>query len=276
MCEAYCKWMLNEIGFDGFRYDMTRGYGGNYLSQYNLASKPFFSVSEYWMDDVASVKTHLESVSYNTLAFDFPLKKKISTWKGGSVYSNLKNQGLRSEGLSRFAVTFIDNHDTFHRSDNQSGEFLGYNTNLTTKRNEILAANAYILMLPGVPCVFWPHWYTFRSEIKTMIAIRKALGIHSESEVTDESSSTNSYTATITGHNGKAILRMGSARDTAVPLGYILVYHGELFDIYPTVYVTSIDQPVGAQPAAKKQLENGILYIERNGHRYTLQGTMVR
>jgi len=216
MCEAYTKWMLNTIGFDGFRYDMTKGYAGSYLSQYNLASKPDFSVSECW-DNLSTINSHLETASYNTLAFDFPLKFKLNDWKGGSVYSHLKNQGLRSLGLSRFAVTFVDNHDTFHRSDGKTYEFLAYNTDITKKRSEIVAANAYILMMPGVPCVFWPHWYSFKKDIKQLINVRKAVGIHSESEVLDEKAGTNSYSATIVGHKGRAILRMGSARDKSVP-----------------------------------------------------------
>jgi len=275
MCEAYDKWMLNTIGFDGFRYDMTMGYAGMYLSQYNLASKPFFSVSEYWDDNVNSVKNHLEAASYNTMAFDFPLRRKINTWKGGSVYSNLKNQGLRSLGLSRFAVTFIDNHDTFHRSDNQSGEFLGYNTDISKKRSEILAANAYLLMMPGVPCIFWPHWYTYRADINNLIAIRKDIGIHSESEVKDEEASTNSYSATIIGHNGNAILRMGTARSSTVPDGYMHVYHDVLFDIYSTI-PTKLDEIEGDQAKPIKYIEDGVIYIERNGQRYNLLGTKVK
>ncbi len=275
MCEAYTKWMINTIGFDGFRYDMTMGYAGTYLSQYNLASEPFFSVSEYWDENAASVKNHLEAASYNTLAFDFPLRNKIKTWKAGSAYSNLKNQGLRSLGLSRFAVTFIDNHDTFHRSDNQSGEFLGYNTDITKKRTEILAANSYLLMMPGVPCIFWPHWYSYKQDIENLIAIRKDIGIHSESEVTDEYAATNSYSATITGHNGKAILRMGSARSTDIPDGYLHVYHDVLFDIYSTI-PTALENVETNQPAPDKYIENGIMYIERNGVRYNMLGNRVK
>ena len=31
MCKAYTQWMINTIGFDGFRYEMTLGYHGKYL-----------------------------------------------------------------------------------------------------------------------------------------------------------------------------------------------------------------------------------------------------
>ena len=267
MCKAYTQWMINTIGFDGFRYDMTLGYHGKYLSMYNLASKPFFSVSECW-ESVSTIKAHLEAASYNTLAFDFPTKYKFNSWKGGSTYSNLKKPGMRALGLTRNAVTFIDNHDTFRRSNGQ--EFLGDNTDISQKKRQIIEANAYLLMMPGVPCVFWPHWYTFKSDINKLIAIRKRMGIHSESEVTDEVAATNKYSATITGHHGKVILRMGSARDMSEPAGYEHAYTGDNFDIY-TAYGTGVED-LQVQPAATKVMENGTLYIVRDGERYTVDG----
>lgn len=269
MCKAYTQWMRKTIGFDGFRYDMTLGFHGQYLSMYNLASEPFFSVSECW-ESMDVIKAHLQAASYNTLAFDFPTKYKFNAWKGGSAYSNLKNPGLRSAGLTKNAVTFIDNHDTFHRSDNQGGEFLGYNTNLSNNKRQIVEANAYLLMMPGVPCVFWPHWYTFRTEINRLIALRKHVGIHSESVVSDETATTNSYSATITGHKGTAILRMGSARDMTVPQGYVRAYKGDNFDIY-TTNGTGVDD-VTVEPATTKVLENGKLYIIKKNIRYTIDG----
>ncbi|MBR0309584.1 MAG: hypothetical protein IJQ97_01745 [Paludibacteraceae bacterium] len=269
MCKAYTSWMKNVIGFDGFRYDMTLGYNGQYLSMYNLASEPFFSVSECWTD-LNKIKSHLEAASYNTLAFDFPAKYKMNSWKGGSSYTYLRNPGLRSLGLSKFAVTFIDNHDTFHRSDNQSGEFLGYNTDLSAKRDKIIEANAYLLMMPGVPCVFWPHWYVCRDEINQLIAIRKQAGIHSESNVSDETAGANYYYATITGHRGRVILRMGSKRDTDTPAGYTRAYAGANFDIY-TIQGTDVDN-ISIVNRPLKVMENGQIYILRNGVRYTIDG----
>ena len=271
MCKAYTKWLINTIGFDGFRYDMTLGYAGQYLSMYNLASQPFFSVSECW-SDVTTIANHLKATNYNTLAFDFPLKEKFNTWKGGEAsYSNLRNPSLRSKGLSKNAVTFIDNHDTFHRSDNQGGEFLGYNTDLTAKKRQIIEANAYLLMMPGVPCVFWPHWYTFKEDINQLIAIRKKAGIHSESKVENETGLTNKYKATITGHRAKVFLRMGSKRsDYEAPEGFSLELAGDNFDIY-LMELTPVEN-VRVQPAATKVLEDGKLYIIRENKRYTVDG----
>ena len=269
MCKAYTKWLINTIGFDGFRYDMTLGYAGQYLSMYNLASQPFFSVSEHW-ESLSIIQGHLQAANYNTLAFDFPLKYKFNTWAGGSAYANLKNPSLRLKGLSKYAVNFIDNHDTFRRSNGQ--EFLGDNTNLSTKKRQIVEANAYLLMMPGVPCVFWPHWYTFKDEINQLIAIRKQVGIHSESEVTDESAGSNKYTATIHGHRGTAILRMGSSRDMTLPDGYTHTLAGDNFDIY-TMQGTGVEHTT-VTPAATKIIDNGTMYILRDGKRYTTDGRM--
>ena len=128
-------------------------------------------------------------------------------------------------------------------------------------------------MMPGVPCVFYPHWVTFRDEINALIAIRKLVGIHSESEVLDETAAANSYSATIVGHNGTAILRMGSARSKEVPEGFKAAMHGSTFDIYatnatPVAYTRTENVPT-------KIMENGTLYILRDGVRYTIDGRMV-
>ena len=272
MCKAYTQWLINTIGFDGFRYDMTLGYAGQYLSKYNLASQPFFSVSECW-SDLSTITNHLKATNYNTLAFDFPLKYKFNSWNGGSSYSNLKNPSLRNKGLSKYQVTFIDNHDTFRRSNGQ--EFLGDNTNISQKKRQIVEANAYLLMMPGVPCVFWPHWYTYPNEIKQLIAIRKQAGIHSESKVEDETGLSNKYKATIIGHRGKVFLRMGSSRsEYEAPEGFNLVLQGDNFDIYVSEG-TPVEQ-VTLRPAATKVIDNGTIYILRDGVRYTMDGRMAK
>ena len=46
---------------------------------------------------------------------------------------------------------------------------------------DTLAANAYMLAMPGTPCVFLPHYLRYPQEIKKMIDVRKFAGIHNES-----------------------------------------------------------------------------------------------
>lgn len=273
-CEAYVKWMIDSIGFGGFRYDMVKGYSGQYLSQYNLASEPFFSVGEYWDGSTGALKTYLESTYRNTTVFDFAMKYAYNSFGKGN-FTALKGAGMRGAGLSKYAVTFIDNHDTFERNDNQNDEFVGYNVTLTAKEKKIIQANAHLLMMPGTPCVFWPHWYTFQAKIDQLVAIRHQAGIHSESLVSNETASTTAYSATITGHKGIVILRMGADRDRTAPAGYQSVLEDATNEISIFLQPTSSAvEGIMEQPAspARKVLIDGKLYIDRAGKRYSTNG----
>ena len=281
--KAYLSWMRNIIGYDGWRYDMVKGYSGSYVSMYNRSSEPFFSVAEYWDGNPNNLRSYLESASYNTTVFDFSLKYKFNSNIGKGSYAGMKNAGLRSIGLQKYAVTFIDNHDTFERSDNQSDEYIGYKKNLAANKPKILQANAYLLMLPGTPCVFFPHWVTFKNEINSMIALRKAAGVHNESEVSDESASASAYSATIHGHHGSVILRVGSGRDQSVPAGYFRAIQGNDFDIYASngvvfspVNITANEQVLGEPNNSEKQIIDGHLYIRKNGCTYDATGRLIR
>ena len=136
--------------------------------------------------------------------------------------------------MSRYAVTFIDNHDTFERADNQNSEFLGYNADFSnsTIASKILQANAYILSMPGVPCVFYPHWVTFKNEIKAMINARYITGVHSESTVSEEVGN-GYYKATVIGNNGEIRLLLGpNSTYNKTPTGYTLAIKGENYGVY--------------------------------------------
>ena len=44
----YLDFLLKELGYVGFRYDMVKGYAGYYTGLYNMHAQPQFSVGEYW------------------------------------------------------------------------------------------------------------------------------------------------------------------------------------------------------------------------------------
>ena len=46
--KAYLQFMKNDMGYDGWRYDMTKGYPANYTAMYNDAAGAYYSVGEYW------------------------------------------------------------------------------------------------------------------------------------------------------------------------------------------------------------------------------------
>ena len=53
--KAYIKMLLDDLGYAGFRYDMTRGYAAQYTGMYNAYANPTYSVGEYWDGNLSAV-----------------------------------------------------------------------------------------------------------------------------------------------------------------------------------------------------------------------------
>ena len=229
MMKAYLRWMKNVMGFDGWRYDYAQGFKGGYINLYNSAAANYFSVCEFWNGDINNVKNYLRDCNWNTAVFDFADKYQgINHGIADGHYDQCCNSGLSGTGDGRYAVTFVDSHDTYFgcadgRED--QSELAGCTHSMEAgNKNRVLAANAYILSRPGVPCVFWPHWVAYKSDIKKMIMARQLVGIHSESVISEQDGSDgNYYKATITGTNGKIriLIGPGSGYNTT-PAGYTL------------------------------------------------------
>lgn len=281
LIKAYLAYLQDSMSFDGWRYDMVKGYHGRYVNMYNQSSTPYFSVGEYWDGNVNALKTYLSNTSNNTLVFDFA--SKYSAFNGGldkGYYSHLKanygNKLNREAGYGQYAVTFVDNHDTFAREG--GSEFIdqtskGNSLVGATNRAKVLEANAYLLAMPGIPAVFYPHWVEFHDEIAAMIAARKAVGVHSESPLTEGNSvdgANGKYEATVTGKRGTLILRLGPGRDKTVPQGYTKACGGDRYDIYTTVPTPLED--VKSATTTEKAIENGQVVIKRDGVRYNVLG----
>ncbi len=275
--KTYLRWMLDSMKYDGFRHDMTLGFHGQYLGMYNEAARPYLSVSELW-EGIARQKQHLVECNYNTMVFDFQQKYVLHrAIVGGSYSLLLKNtNSFRGQGLERYAVTFIDNHDTFERDSYGSNQFGGQYcdlSNATTKSN-ILQAHAYLMAMPGVPCVFWPHWKSYQNEINAMIAVRKAAGIHSESVVLEETSANRAYSATVQGHKCKVIVRVGKNRDKNTPVGYTKKVEG-------TDYAMYIESGEGVENVlsgqkSEKFMKDGRLFIRVGEQVYDMTGKLTK
>lgn len=46
--KAYLKFLKEDMGYTGFRYDMVKGFSGTHVADYNDATGVEFSVGEYW------------------------------------------------------------------------------------------------------------------------------------------------------------------------------------------------------------------------------------
>ena len=169
--KAYLKFLLTDLGYTGFRYDMVKGYSAEYTGIYNADSKPEFSVGEYWDGDAAKVRKWIDGTKVNDVvqsaAFDFPFRYAVRDaisegWK------KLSSPGiLATKDYRRYSVTFVENHDTEKRSNAEQDPI----------KKDTLAANAFMLAMPGTPCVFLKHWQAYKPEIKAMIEARKLAGI---------------------------------------------------------------------------------------------------
>ena len=243
MMKAYLKWMKNVIGFDGWRYDYAQGFKGKYIDMYNSASENYFSVVEFWNNDVSG---YLVDANWNTLAFDFGTKYSAIQGIADGHYEKCMGSGLLGAGLSKFAVTFVDSHDTYFGCEagrTNNDEIGGCGKSMEDyNKDRVLGANAFILSMPGVPCVFYPHWVKYKEEIGKMVLARKAAGVHSESKVQDEAGD-GYYKSTITGKHGSIRLLLGpNSGFNTTPTGYTLAYKGSNFAMYYTT--TQAEVPV--------------------------------
>ncbi len=282
MMKAYLKWMKNAIGFDGWRYDYAQGFKGKYIDMYNSAAENYFSVVEFWNGDMNNIKSYLNDVNWNTLAFDFGTKYSAIQGIADGDYRKCMGSGLLGEGLSKYAVTFVDSHDTYFGCQggrDNNDEIGGCGKSMEDyNKDRVLGANAFILSMPGVPCVFYPHWKKYPDAIAKMILARKAAGVHSESKVSDEAGD-GYYKSTITGKHGSIRLLLGpNSGYNTTPQGYQLAYKGGNFAMYytttqPEVPVLSITPATTYKTATYTVEMNAVALSGNPTIYYTIDGS---
>ncbi len=219
---AYLDFLRNDIGYEGFRYDFVKGYSAKYTGQYNAKVGVKYSVGEYWDGNVNALKNWINGTKVDgviqSAAFDFALKYYINDAIGKGQWSRLDGSSLASDATyNRYSVTFVDNHDTY-RDNNKCV------ANLET-------ANAYILMMPGTPCVFLEHWSRYKRAIKKMIYIRNIVGISNQSLISDKKAYSAGYSVKVKGDNGSALLLLGNTTGADTE-GMKLALEGEKYKIY--------------------------------------------
>ena len=289
MFKAYLKWLHNDVKIDGVRYDYCKGYHNSHIDDYNRAAGTYFSVMEYWDGNVNTLQSRLADAGWNTTTFDFATKyTAFNNGIASDYYQGLRGAGLPGAGKSRYAVTFVDSHDSFQRDNN---ELCGEGNSMTLCPDKVLQCNAYMLSMPGVPCVFWPHWVTFKDEIKAMINARYKAGVHSESSVNDETGD-GFYKATIYGTNGEIRLLLGpNSGYNSTPSGYTLAVKGVNYGVYYKMTTPRGDKntertPIGtgveqvkdqkSMPKGEKFIQNGQLFIRVGENTYNVQGQLVK
>lgn len=216
--KAYLKFLKEDMGYTGFRYDMVKGFSGSHIADYNDATGVKFSVGEYW-DGNPSIINWINKTNKKSAAFDFQFRYNVRDAVNGAAngkvttssdWSKLNSNDnlMHDANYRRYAVTFVENHDTQKRSESEQNDPL---------RKDTIAANAYMLAMPGTPCVFQPHWRAYKQEIKSMIEARKLAGITNMSNYTNKMAQTACFANETTGNKAKLIVVVGNKTKAYTP-----------------------------------------------------------
>lgn len=216
--KAYLKFLKEDMGYSGFRYDMVKGFSGTHVADYNDATGVEFSVGEYW-DGNPSIINWINKTNKKSAAFDFQFRYNVRDAVNGAAngkvtkssdWSKLNSNDnlMHDANYRRYAVTFVENHDTQKRSESEQNDPL---------RKDTIAANAYMLAMPGTPCVFQPHWRAYKQEIKSMIEARKLAGITNMSNYTNKMAQTSCFANETTGNKAKLIVVVGNNTKAYTP-----------------------------------------------------------
>lgn len=203
--KAYTKYLVDDLGYTGFRYDMVKGFSASYVADYNNHAGVQFSVGENF-GNVEEAKRWIDGAKYNgtrmSAAFDFQFHYTLAkaVKEKNWTYLNDKAYHLVSSGseYNRYAVTFVENHDTQYRSPSETGS--------EAISSDIRACNAYLLAMPGTPCVFLKHWIDYKKDIKMMIEARKLAGITNTSTYTNMRQERGLSAIAVRGEGNKMLL----------------------------------------------------------------------
>lgn len=275
--KAYLKYLKDDLGYTGFRYDMVKGFDGSHVADYNDATGVEYSVGEYW-DGNEKIESWINRTNKKSAAFDFQFRYNVRDAVNGAAngkvttssdWSKLNSNDnlMHDANYRRYAVTFVENHDTQKRSESEQNDPL---------RKDTIAANAYMLAMPGTPCIFQPHWNAYKSEIKEMIAARKYAGITNMSNYANKQSKKTLYVNEVTGTKHKLLVAVGNdAAGYTGETGYTKILSG-----YHYAYFLSNDaetswtsMPSGSYEEGFKTTLTAVSQTEGAKLVYTLDGS---
>lgn len=276
--KAYLKMLLEDLGYTGFRYDMVRGYDGVYTKLYNEYANPQFSVGECWAN-TGTMLNWINSTEKTSAAFDFSFRYSVRDAANKSAWNKLiqcpengwplASDKCMNGTYRQWAVTFVENHDTEKRPNDNQDPIL----------KDTLAANAYLLAMPGTPCIFFTHWLDCKKDIKAMIDVRRAAGIQNTSPYT-VLLGTNARCAAFSseGSKGKMMVVVGDTKvyPTSATIGaWVKVLSGYHYAYYldKSLNTAWVDLPSGSYADAQKAILTAVSTSESAQLVYTTDGS---
>ena len=151
------KWVVNELNLDGFRMDAVKHISEDFIKEFlievrKVYGEKFYSVGEYWRNDLEKLKEYLDNVGYKTDLFDVGLHFNMydaSKKKKDYDLREIFEHTIVAENPME-AVTFVDNHDS------QKGSAL------ESKVESWFIPHSYAIILlskDGYPCLFYGDYY---------------------------------------------------------------------------------------------------------------------
>jgi alpha-amylase len=236
---AWLTWLRQEIGFEGLRFDFTKGYGARFAAEYARRAGARFAVGEYWtsmgydgttlLPDQDGHRQQLadwvDGTGGTVATFDFTTKGLLQEACRSRQFGWLRAKDGRASGFMGWwparAVTFLDNHDT--GSSQAHWPF---------PSERVAEGYAYILTHPGMPTVFWDHLFAWGPElgrtIEALAKLRHELGIHRESRLEILAAGHELYAARI---DGRLVVKLGTG-DFAPGAGWAPRLSGPGFSIW--------------------------------------------
>lgn len=275
--KAYLKYLKDDLGYTGFRYDMVKGFDGSHVADYNDATGVEYSVGEYW-DGNDKIESWINRTNKKSAAFDFQFRYNVRDAVNGAAngkvatssdWSKLNSNDnlMHDANYRRYAVTFVENHDTQYRSADSQNDPL---------KRDTLAANAYLLAMPGTPCIFQPHWRDYKPELKEMIAARKYAGITNMSNYANKKCQKTLYVNEVTGTKHKLLVAVGNDADKyAGETGYTKILSGYHYAYFLSndAETSWTDVPSGSYEEGFKTTLTAVSQTEGAKLVYTLNGS---
>lgn len=275
--KAYLKYLKDDLGYTGFRYDMVKGFDGSHVADYNDATGVEYSVGEYW-DGNEKIESWINRTNKKSAAFDFQFRYNVRDAVNGAANGmvtsssdwsklNSNNNLMHDANYRRYAVTFVENHDTQKRSESEQNDPL---------RKDTIAANAYLLAMPGTPCIFQPHWRDYKPELKEMIAARKYAGITNMSNYANKKCQKTLYVNEVTGTKHNLLVAVGDdAAKYAGETGYTKILSGYHYAYFLSndAETSWTDVPSGSYEEGFKTTLTAVSQTEGAKLVYTLDGS---
>lgn len=147
--EENIKWLKNEIGFDGWRFDYVKGFSPETVKKLHAVAGGF-TVGEYYDGDKSLLQNWLNVAGPSVHIFDFPqffaIKAMANNQQGTFDMKILWDSGMHFQKPYQ-TVTFVENHDTDKDDPVVTDKMMAY---------------AFIMTHEGMPTVFWKDYFNYK------------------------------------------------------------------------------------------------------------------